>query len=327
MSGQLKKEKLLELYERMLLIRLAEESLVEPILSGDIRCPAHLYCGEEAIAVGVSEYLTNQDKVFGTHRSHGHFLAKGGSLKSLIAEVYCKSTGCSKGRGGSMHLIDHSVGFLGAAPIVGGTISLALGAALASHVNDDHCVTVAYFGDGATGEGVLYEALNMAALYKLPLVLVCENNFYSTHMPILEIRSSRSIANVAEPFGVRAIQADGNDIQAVLASARDAIDWARSGKGPVFIEYTTYRLRGHVGPDDNIQGTRTDIRPSSEIEEWRGRDPLIQTENRLRALGVVDEELRAIRDRLAAEVQSAHTAARHAEKPAPSELAHYVFSN
>src|SRR3990167_6034396 len=158
------------LYRTMVRIRLVEESFVEPILSGEIKCPVHLYTGEEAIATGICANLTHRDYVFGTHRSHGHYLAKGGGMKKMVAEIYGKVTGSAKGRGGSMHVIDMKVGMLGAAPIVAGTVALAVGAALASHVRKDNRVSVAFFGDGATGEGVLYEALNFAAVKKLPVI-------------------------------------------------------------------------------------------------------------------------------------------------------------
>jgi pyruvate dehydrogenase E1 component alpha subunit len=226
-----------------------------------------------------------------------------------------------------MHLIDHEVGFLGAAPIVGGTISLAVGAAMASAIRGDGAVTIAYFGDGATGEGVLYEALNMAAIYKLPIIFVCENNLYSTHMSILEIRSSKDISHVAQPFGVKSLDVDGNDVLKVYESAGEAVAWARAGKGPVFAEYKTYRLRGHVGPDDNVQGTRTDIRPEAELQEWKKRDPLLLLEQELIKVGVSDAEITSVRGRIEKKVAEAHNLAQKAERPAPSELRDYVFSN
>lgn len=194
------KEFLRQLYRTMLRIRLCEESFIEPILNGDIHCPVHLYSGEEAIAAGICASLNKTDYIFGNHRSHGHFLAKGGSMNELAAEIYCKETGCSSGRGGSMHLIDPDVGMMGSAPIVAGTISLALGAALAASIRKDNQVAVCFFGDGTTGEGVLYESLNFAALKKLPIVFVCENNLYATHMPVRECRVENSIYKIAEPF-------------------------------------------------------------------------------------------------------------------------------
>ena len=169
-------EGILKFYTTMLRIRLCEESLVEPILKGEIVCPVHLYSGQEAVATGLCSALEKTDQIFGNHRSHGHYLAKGGSMKAMIAEIYGKSTGCSRGRGGSMHLIDPDNGIMGIVPIVGGTISLATGAALASKIRNDKKVVVSFFGDGASGEGTLFESMNFAAIKKLPVIFACENN-------------------------------------------------------------------------------------------------------------------------------------------------------
>lgn len=321
------KDFLLSLYRMMVTIRTCEESFVEPILSGDIRCPVHLCSGQEAIAVGVSANLHQRDNVFGTHRSHGHFLAKGGVLSKLVAEVYCKATGCSRGRGGSMHLVDVENGFLGSVPIVAGTISLALGSALATRIRGKDSVTVTYFGDGASGEGVLYEAMNFASLHQLPLLFVCENNFYATHMPIHETRSRSSIFECAEPFGIKTERVDGNDVLKVYEAGGRAVEDCRGGNGPVFLEFTTYRLRGHVGPDDNIQGDHTDIRPQQEMQEWKRRDPIPRfrnylIENQTASVG----ELEAIDMSVSAEVVRAHNLAREANDPDPQELAKYVFT-
>jgi len=265
---------LISLYKTMLKIRLCEESLIEPILKGKIQTPCHLYTGEEAIAAGVCAALDKNDYIFGNHRSHGHYIAKGGDLKQLIAEIYCKETGCSRGRGGSMHVVAPEVGFLGAAPIVAGTISLAVGAALASKIRGDKRVAVTFFGDGATGEGVFYESLNFAALKKLPIIFACENNFYSTHMPLRECRSKDNIYESGIPFGVPGYKIDGNNVLEVYEATKKTVEMCRKGKGPVLLEFVTYRLRGHVGPDDNIQGLHTDIRPKEEVEKWKKKDPL-----------------------------------------------------
>jgi len=310
----------------MLKIRICEESLVDPILQGEIKCPCHLYSGQEAIAAGVCSNLTKDDVVFGTHRSHGHYLAKGGDLNALIAEIYCKDKGCARGRGGSMHLIQPEIGFMGAAPIVAGTISLALGAGLAFHIQDKNNVAVASFGDGAAGEGVLYEAINFAAIHKLPVIFVCENNFYSTHMPIHEIRNSNVIFDTAGPFKVKSYREDGNDVIAVHESTRMAVEACRKGDGPVFLEFTTYRLRGHVGPDDNIQGCHTDIRPPEEIEAWRKKDPIKRFKKFLLDSKIISlEEIKTIEDEIKCEVEEAHVAARSANYPNPKEIAYYVF--
>ena len=320
------KEFLRQLYRTMLRIRLCEESFIEPILNGDVHCPVHLYSGEEAVAAGICASLNETDYIFGNHRSHGHFLAKGGSMNELTAEIYCKETGCSRGRGGSMHLIDPDVGMLGAAPIVAGTISLALGAALAASIRKDNRVAVCFFGDGATGEGVLYESLNFAALKKLPIVFVCENNLYATHMPVRECRVENSIYKIAEPFCIESREIDGNDVLKVYEAGQKAIDKCRAGDGPVFLECLTYRFRGHVGPDDNIQGSHTDIRPKEEVEAWLQKDPVKLFENYLSQNKLVDEEtLDEIKWEVQKEVDDAHIFAKNSPVPDRRELTRDVY--
>lgn len=280
---------LLKLYEQMLLIRSCEEAFVDPIVTGKVRCPVHLYSGQEAIAVGVCQALNPDDFVFGNHRSHGHYLAKTGDLQGLVSEVFCRLSGCSRGRGGSMHLYCPEKGFLGSAPIVSGTVSLATGAAMMAHVRNTKQVSVTFFGDGAIGEGVVYESINFAALRNLPVLFVCENNLYATHMPIGECRVHRDIAPFAAELGAKTFTVDGNDIKEVASAAIEAVSICRNGKGPCFIECKTYRLRGHVGPDDNIQGTHIDIRPKDEIAQWHEKDPIVRTRNMLIECGLLTE--------------------------------------
>ena len=314
------------LYRTMIRIRYCEESFVESIQKGEIRTPCHLYSGQEAIATGVCAALENKDYIFGNHRSHGHFLAKGGSMNELVAEIYCKETGCSRGRGGSMHVIATEKGFMGAAPIVAGTISLATGAALASKIRGDRRVTVSFFGDGATGEGVLYESLNFASLHRLPIIFACENNFYSTHMPIMECRLKNNIFEIGKPFSIVSSRVDGNDVLKVYETAQKAVKLCRQGKGPVFIEFMTYRLRGHVGADDNIQGNHTDIRPSEEIERWEKKDPIKRFEkyllkNKILTKGVMDK----IKSETELEVECAYAFAMKSPYPDKGDLERYVF--
>ncbi len=314
------------LYTTMLRIRLCEESLVGPLLGGEVRCPVHLYSGEEAVAAGVCGALNTKDYVFGTHRSHGHYLAKGGGMREMIAEIYGKENGCSRGRGGSMHLVSPEHGMKGAAPIVAGTIALALGAALASSIRRDGRVTVSFFGDGATGEGILFESLNFAALKKLPMIFVCENNFYSTHLPIKETRPSVEIYKIADPFGIKSLRGDGNDVLKVYEAAKRSAKLCRSGKGPVFLEFLTYRLRGHVGADDNIQGGHTDIRPKKEVESWKKKDPIRRFERRLLNSGILDQKtVTLIRHRVEKEVKGAHKYGRESAYPGKEDLLKYVF--
>ena len=319
---------LLDLYRTMVTIRLCEEAFVPHILDGTIRCPVHLYSGQEAIAAGLCGALTERDYVLGTHRSHGHFLAKGGALKALVAEVFCREDGCSRGRGGSMHLVDPDKGMLGSAPIVAGTISLALGAALAARIRRDGRVVVAFFGDGATGQGVLFEAMNFASLRKLPIVFACENNLYSTHMPVREIRVSNPIAALGAPFGIPACTVDGNDVVASYECSTKVVAACRGGQGPALIEFLTYRMRGHVGANDNIQGTQTDIRPQAEIDQWRAKDPIARFERQLLASdGASAADLSAIRNAVEREVADAFACAAASPHPDQSELNRYVFHN
>jgi len=312
----------------MLRIRSAEESLVEPLIKGDILTPTHLYSGEEAIAAGVCVSLTKEDYIFGNHRSHGHYLAKGGSMKKMIAEIYGRSSGCSRGRGGSMHLIDPENGVLGVAPIVAGTVSMALGASLASKIRRDGKVTVSFFGDGATGEGVLYESLNFAALKKLPIIFACENNYYATHLPLHEIRVNRKISELGKPFGIESYCVDGNNVLDVYETAREAIRICRKGEGPVFIEFQTYRFRGHVGPYDNLGGKHTDIRPKQEREYWLKKDPINRFEKSLIQHEIfTPDELSSIKKEVENEVKEANQFAITSPKPDKSELLNYVFKN
>jgi len=307
-------------------IRICEESFIEPILNGEVRCPVHLYTGQEAIATGVCFALTEKDYIFSSHRSHGHYLAKGGGMRELVAEIYGKEAGCSRGRGGSMHIIAPEMGMLGSAPIVAGTIPLALGAALASKIRKEKRVTVSFFGDGAAGEGVLYESLNFAALKKLPIIFACENNFYSTHLPIRECRPENNIFEIGKPFCIQSYRIDGNDVLKVYEVSKKAVGQCRKGQGPVLIEFITYRMRGHVGPDDNIQGTHTDIRSKEEVEAWLKKDPIKRFEAFLIKNRILkNEDLRRINQEVEVEVKEAHRYAKMSPYPNPNELTKYVF--
>jgi len=233
----------------MLRIRRVEEAIAERYAEQEMRCPTHLCIGQEAIAVGVCDVLERKDKVFSNHRAHGHYLAKGGDLKAMIAELYGRATGCCGGRGGSMHLIDMDAGFMGATPIVGGTIPVAVGSAWASALQKRDEVTVVFFGDGCFEEGVMHESLNFSALHKLPMVFVCENNDFSVYTPLKMRQPQRPIHTLAAAHGLNAIAGDGNDVDAVRALAQQAIAAARAGEGPQFLELRTFRWREHCGPN------------------------------------------------------------------------------
>ena len=320
------KSLLIRLYREMLRIRLCEESFVQPILDRRIKCPVHLCSGQEAAAVGVCAALSRRDYVFGNHRSHGHYLAKGGCMEGLIAELYGRESGCSRGRGGSMHVIDPACGFLGSAPIVAGTIALAVGAALAAKIRRARRLAVAFFGDGATDEGVFYESLNLAALHHLPVIFVCENNFYSTHLPIRECRANLNISKTPLSLGITSWRVDGNNALAVYRKARAAVSLCRRGLGPVFLECLTYRLRGHVGPDDNVQGLHADIRPKAEIARWRKRDPIAIMEKMLLRRGIAGQAaIAAIRRSVAVSVQAATARAMGRRMPNASDLRDNLF--
>lgn len=319
------KKFLVQLYKTMVRIRECEESFVEPILKGEVRTPVHMYVGEEAVAAGVCAALSKQDVAFGNHRSHGHYLAKGGDMKELVAEIYGKETGCSRGRGGSMHVTAPEVGFLGSVPIVAGTVALAMGAALSFLMKKQKRVAVSFFGDGATGEGVLHECLNFAALKKLPMLFVCENNLYSTHLPLGEIRARDNIWEAAKPLNMLSMCVDGNDALKVYEAAKQAVAFCKTGKGPVFLECRTYRMRGHVGPDDNIQGSHIDIRPKKELEAWKKKDPIARLAKHLTAKKIVSQqELDRVGEQVKKEVELAHEFAKKSPYPKPSDLLCYV---
>ncbi|MBI4317863.1 MAG: thiamine pyrophosphate-dependent dehydrogenase E1 component subunit alpha [Chloroflexi bacterium] len=276
---------LLSLFSDMLRIRKVEEAIAELYAEQEMRCPVHLCIGQEAIPAGVCANLSCDDYVFSGHRSHGHYLAKGGDLKAMMAEIYGKVTGCSQGKGGSMHLVDLAAGFLGATPIVGSTIAVATGAAFGSVVRGEPRVTVVFFGDGATEEGIFHESLNFAALKNLPIVFVCENNLYSVYSP-LPVRqpAQRDVLGIARAHGVDAHEGDGNDVRTVYLLAQQAILKARQGGGPTFLEFDTYRWREHCGPnyDDDLG-----YRPVGELQDWKRRCPVGMLRQHLLATGIL----------------------------------------
>jgi len=276
-----------KMYVTMVKIRKFEERVAELVTSPkEIITPCHLYIGEEAGATGVCSALKRDDYVFSTHRSHGHYIAKGGDLKALMAELYCKKTGCSKGKGGSMHVASPDIGLPGSSAIVGGTIPIAAGAALAFSMQNKDAVSVAFFGDGAAHEGVFYESLNFASLKKLPVIFFCENNLYCTHLSIADTLADTNIYKKAEAFGMPGIRIDGNNVMEVYKVAKKAIEDARNGKRPTLIESMTYRWRGHVGPYDDLdQG----LRSKEELDFWMNRCPIKMLEKFLLEHGIMSE--------------------------------------
>lgn len=261
-----------KLLESMLRIRLVEESIANKYSEQKMRCPTHLSIGQEAIAVGVCANLTSQDQVLSTHRAHAHYLAKGGSLNSMMAEIYGKATGCSKGMGGSMHLIDTSVGFMGSTAIVGNTIPVAVGLALEKKLTRKKSIACVFFGDGATEEGAFYESVNFAIIHSLPILFICENNLYSVYSGI-EVRQpvDRKIYKMVRAMGISAQHGNGNDVEEIARKVKHAKTMILKSGGPQFLEFDTYRWREHCGPNfDNDIGYREE----SEFLQWKKNDPL-----------------------------------------------------
>lgn len=312
------------LLQCMVRIRLVEEAIAIRYSEQQMRCPVHLSIGQEGAAAGVGAALRPGDQVMSGHRSHAHYLAKGGDLNAMIAEIYGKETGCCRGRGGSMHLVDLKAGFVGAVPIVGSTIPIAVGLALADrHLQRDR-VTVAFLGEAATEEGVFHESVNFAALHRLPVVFVCENNLYSVYSP-MRVRqpAQREVYEVAQGHGILAYQGDGNDPLATYSIMCDAVAHARRGEGPVFIELKTYRWREHCGPGwDNHIGYRTE----AEYLEWRQRDPIENFEKRLRSDGTLNEaDYLVFKRQIESEIEVAFATAQRAPFPSGGSLMDYVY--
>jgi pyruvate dehydrogenase E1 component alpha subunit len=324
-SGEVGAATLRKLHRELLRIRMIEERIADIYPEQEMRCPVHLSIGQEAVAVGVCAHLERNDWAMSGHRSHGHYLAKGGHLPSMFAEMYGKVTGCTSGKGGSMHLLDLDAGFLGAVPIVGSTIPIAVGAAWGSRLRGEERVVVTFFGEGATEEGVFHEAINFASLKQLPVVFICENNFYSVYSP-LSVRQPghRQVHEMARGHGVEAHLADGNDMLAVYALAEQAVAKARRGDGPSFLEFTTYRWREHCGPFyDNDIGYRT----PDEFNHWKQKDPVEAFDRRLCELGLpMDTLTPPLVAEIAAEIDAAVAFAKESPFPDASEMATFTYA-
>ncbi len=310
--------------EKMILIRTCEEHIARGVLEKRIFTPCHLYIGQEADAVGVCQALKDTDYVFSTHRSHGHYLAKGGDLNQLFAEIYCRETGCSGGRGGSMHLCAPELGLLGSSSIVAGCLGIGLGPAFRSKLLGKRDVSVIFHGDCVPEEGIWHESLNFAAVNKLPVIYVCENNLYAASAALADRRVDDNIFEVAAAHGLHTEVVDGNDVFAVHRAASEAVQRARDGEGPQYIETRTYRWLGHVGPYDNIKEGLRDI---NELNYWKERCPIKNLENKLTAEGVMTgDELRRMHSRISEQVEAAEAAAIAASKPAPETLLRNIYS-
>lgn len=323
--GRLKlpKDVIPDLYLCMVRIRLFELKLQEVYRSGVMPGFIHLYVGEEAVAAGVCESLNHDDYVTSTHRGHGHAIAKGVPMGPAFAEIWGKPNGCNGGRGGSMHIYDPSCGFLGTNGIVGASVPLGAGAALAVQVRKSKQVAVSFFGDGAVNNCAFHEGVNMAAIWELPVVFVCENNLYATETPFAKVTRNTDVASRGAAYGIPGIRVDGNDVLAVYKVAAEAIDRARSGAGPTLIECRTYRPLGHFEGDPGI-GYRT----KEEIAEWKKRDPINRIRERTLADGLATaEKLDSIWSEAEAEVESAYQYAKSGAEADPSSVTNFVFSN
>ncbi|MBL8832366.1 MAG: thiamine pyrophosphate-dependent dehydrogenase E1 component subunit alpha [Rhodospirillales bacterium] len=308
-----------DLFASMLRIRRIEEAIAKRYPEGEMRCPVHFCIGQEAVPAAICAQLARTDRVFSGHRSHGHYLAKGGDLRAMLAELYGRETGCARGRGGSQHLIDLEAGFVASAPILAGTIPIAVGAALSATWRKSGSVSVVFFGDGATEEGAFHESMNFAAARRLPVLFVCENNAYSVHSA-MEGRqpAGRRIADMAKAYAMASAHADGNDAAAVWNAGAIALDHVRKGNGPYLLEFDTYRWLEHCGPNpDDALGYRT----PAEIDAWRRRCP-IEKLRRDSVPGAAEE--RALEARIAAEIDAAFAAARAAPFPDPRDLGAFV---
>lgn len=315
----LEKKMASKMFYEMLRIRIIEEGIADLYPEQEMRCPVHLCIGQEAIPVGVCSHLLSEDVVMGNHRSHGHYLAKGGDLQAMLAEIYGKATGCSKGKGGSMHLIDLSVNFLGTTPIVASIIPIAVGTAFATYLKDETKVTVIFLGRGATEEGVFAESLNFASLKKLPVIFISEDNFFSVYTPLSERQpKARNNVEVAKAFGIPSEKGEGNNIQNVYELSQKAIAHARNGKGPYFLEFETYRWREHCGPDyDN----KLNYRSEDEYQIWRKKCPIKSFENHLVSEMILGKnEIIQMRESIQKEFKAAVVFAKSSPFPHDSEI-------
>lgn len=316
---------LTNLFRQMYRIRAIEEAIAHHYPEGKMRCPVHLSIGQESIPAIFAQTISPTDFAVSTHRGHAHYLAKGGNLNAMIAEIYGKSTGCAKGKGGSMHLIDLGVNFMGTSAIVGNSIPIGVGLALSAQLRRTDQISCVFLGDGATEEGVFYESVNFAAVRKLPVLFICENNLYSVYSP-LSVRQpkGRSIAKMVEAMGLEVAVDDGHNIVSSYGTMQNAIDRVRTTGTPFFIEFSTYRWREHCGYSfDNDIGYRT----QEEFLEWQAKDPLNNLEQQLRQISSdMVSLLEKIKAEIAIEVSAAFVFAERSPFPAQSEAYDGVYA-
>ena len=315
------REHKLHLLREMLRIRRFEEKSAELYSAAKIRGFLHLYIGEEAVGVGVMQALTPQDAVVATYREHGHALVRGVSAGAIMAEMFGKQEGCSRGRGGSMHLFDSKTGFYGGNAIVGGGLPLAVGIALADQMQKKPSVTCCFFGDGAVAEGEFHECMNLAALWRLPLLFVCENNLYAMGTRIDRAQAETELTRKAAAYAMASAAVDGMDVLAVEAAARRAAEAVRAGQGPYFLECRTYRFRAHSMYDPELYRSKT------EVEEWKQRDPIMTFSRQMREENSLsDSDLAQMEREVASEVEQAVAFAESGTWEPVEDLTRFVYS-
>jgi pyruvate dehydrogenase E1 component alpha subunit len=319
---EISKEKLLWMYETMVKIRVHEEVAAELFAENKIPGFVHLYVGEEAVATGVMANLEKEDFVSSTHRGHGHYIAKGGDIKTSMAELFGRTTGCCKGKGGSMHIVDLDIGELGANGMVGGGIPHAAGAALGMKLNGLDNVAVAFFGDGASNQQNFHEGINLATVWNLPVVFVCENNGYQISLPYSKQQIINSVAERGKSYGIPAVSIDGQDVMAVYEVAKEAIKRAKNGEGPSLIEAKTYRFRGHFEGDPVVYRTK------KESEWWKeNKDPIVNFKKFLLEKNILSEDDCAlIQKKEEEEVKEAVKFAESSPWPKKEDIVKDVFS-
>lgn len=321
----LRKEELIEMYEKMIKIRKFEEAVVKLCAEGFIPGLVHLYIGEEAVAVGACTNLRKEDYIISTHRGHGHCIAKGGDVKKMMAELLGKRTGYSKGRGGSMHICVPEIGLMGCSGIVGSGIPIATGLGLAIDLKRTDQVIVCFFGDGASNTGTFHEGINLAAIWKLPVIFVCENNLYAISVPMHKSTSVKNIADRAVTYGIPGDVVDGMDVIAVYKALKKAVKRAREGKGPTLLECKTYRFRGHHEGDPKRGGV---YRSKAEMQEWEKKCPIKNFKIRLIEKGVLtDGEAEEIEEKCMNEIEDAIGFAKESPFPSTDEVLEDVFVN
>ncbi|MCK4313378.1 pyruvate dehydrogenase (acetyl-transferring) E1 component subunit alpha [Candidatus Bathyarchaeota archaeon] len=321
MELNLCKEKLVGMYRKLLEIRIFEEKVFELYAQNLVPGTIHLYAGEEAVAVGVCSNLRKDDYITSTHRGHGHCIAKGAQPKHIMAEILGKKTGYCKGKGGSMHIADFSVGMLGATAVVGAGLPIAMGAGLSIKLSGTDNVVACFFGDGASNQGTFHEAINMAAIWNLPVIFVCENNVYAMGTRRSRVMLIENIADRAQAYGISGVAVDGNDVLAVYEAAQKAVERARRGEGPTLIECKTYRHKGHSRIDP------AKYRPKEEVEEWLRKDPIKRFREKLMQTEVLTEtEIQQVEKDVLAEIDEAAKFALQSPFPDPEEALEDVYA-